>query len=95
MVTEQKPQEGEKVVVVLENGSTMSGPLVGASVGIHRSGVAFRKSDAMQVILRLLCMACSVIALSFMVTAKQASSVTIYGYRLPVYSKWSFSESFE
>ncbi|KAF7843387.1 CASP-like protein 3A1 [Senna tora] len=90
MVTEQKPpeeeeEEEEKVVVVLENGSTMSGPLVGAC----------RRSDAMQVVLRLLCMLCSVIALSFMVTAKQASSVTIYGFHLPVYSKWSFSESFE
>lgn len=86
MVTEQKPPEEEKVVVVLENG-TMSGPFV----GICRSGVA----DAMQVILRLLCTVSSVIALSFMVTAKQASSVSIYGFQLSVYSKWSFADSFE
>ncbi|KAK4269335.1 hypothetical protein QN277_022505 [Acacia crassicarpa] len=88
MVTEQKPPEEEKVVVVLENG-TMNHTLVGPSAGIRQ------KPDAVHLILRLLCMVCSVIALSFMVTAKQASSVSIYGFHFPVYSKWSYAESFE
>ncbi|XP_054781528.1 CASP-like protein 3A1 isoform X1 [Prosopis cineraria] len=88
MVTEQKTPEEEKVVVVLENG-TMSRSLVRPSAGIRW------KADAIHVILRLLCVVSSVIALSFMVTAKQASSVSIYGFHLPVFSKWSYSESFE
>ncbi|CAK7356739.1 unnamed protein product [Dovyalis caffra] len=35
------------------------------------------------------------VALSFMVTAKQSSTVSVYGFMLPIQSKWSFSPSFE
>lgn len=58
-------------------------------------GALLRKADVAHVCLRLLCMASSVTALSFMVTSKEASTVSIYGFHLPVYAKWSFSESFE
>lgn len=77
----------------------MSGPLVTereASVDDLRKDVLFLlKSDVAQVILRLLCIAASVTALLFMVTARQSSTVSIYGFPLPVYSKWSFSDSFQ
>ncbi|KAJ1388754.1 Casparian strip membrane protein domain [Sesbania bispinosa] len=90
MVSEQRAPEETKVAA-LENSGTMSGPLVGAAAGIRRR----RRMEAMQLILRAMCMASSVVALSLMVTAKQNSSVNIYGFSLPIHSKWSFSESYE
>ncbi|CAB4272535.1 unnamed protein product [Prunus armeniaca] len=54
-----------------------------------------RKGDVAQVCLRVMCMVASVTALSFMVTAREASTVSIYGFQLPVNSKWSFADSFE
>ncbi|GFQ00229.1 CASP-like protein 3a1 [Phtheirospermum japonicum] len=44
---------------------------------------------------RLLCVLTSVTALSVMTTAKQASTISLYGFSLPLSSKWSFSDSFE
>ncbi|XP_024022526.1 CASP-like protein 3A1 [Morus notabilis] len=78
-----------------ENGAT-GGPLAMEVDGDHRKvGLVLRKADVAQVALRLLCMATSVTALVFMVTAREASTVSIYGFPLAVYSKWSFSDSFE
>ncbi|XP_058745381.1 CASP-like protein 3A1 [Vicia villosa] len=70
---------------------TMSGPLVGATEKTIRR----RRTEAMQLILRAVCMATCVVSLSLMITAEQNSSVSIYGFRLPVHSKWSFSPSYE
>ncbi|KAM1127653.1 hypothetical protein ACFX2I_037590 [Malus domestica] len=42
-----------------------------------------------------LCMVASVTALLFMVTAREATTVYIYGFPLPVNSKWSFANAFE
>lgn len=81
-----------KVAAAMENSGTMSGPLV---VGPARDRPFGRKADVMHVLLRLLCMVTSVAALSFMVTARQSSTISIYGFMLPVHSKWSFSHSFE
>lgn len=53
------------------------------------------KAQVMQVILRTLCLVTSVTALSLMVTAKQASTITVLGFNIPLHSKWSFSRSFE
>lgn len=47
------------------------------------------------VILRLVCLITTVSALSLMVTAKQDSSISVFGLTLPVHSKWSFSDSFQ
>uniref|UniRef100_A0A7N2LLT7 CASP-like protein n=1 Tax=Quercus lobata TaxID=97700 RepID=A0A7N2LLT7_QUELO len=52
-------------------------------------------SDVGHVVLRLLCMLTSLAALSFMVTASQSNSISIYGFQFPIHSKWSFSHSFE
>lgn len=53
-----------------------------------------RKQEMLHVILRLLCVLTSVTALSLMVTAKQSGEISLYGFDLPLYSKWSFSDSF-
>ncbi|XP_077217913.1 CASP-like protein 3A1 [Tasmannia lanceolata] len=74
--------------------STMSGPLVEVtSGGDHR--MIGRKADMAHAILRLLCLFSSLVSLSFMVSAEQKGSVTLYGFDIPVNSKWSFSDSFE
>lgn len=94
MVSEQRiPEETlqDSKVAALESSGTMSGPLVGAAAATRRR----RRNEALQLSLRVLCMATSVVALSLMVTAKEATNVSIYGFLLPVHSKWSFSESYE
>ena len=90
MVSEQRVAEESKVAA-LESSGTMSGPLVGAAAGTRRR----RRAEAMHLFLRALCMASCVIAISLMITAKESSSVSIYGFLLPLHSKWSFSESYE
>ncbi|KAL9387820.1 hypothetical protein Peur_020944 [Populus x canadensis] len=76
---------------------TMSGPLVGASGGGTTAAMRpfGRKAEVMYLLLRLLCIITSVAAVSFMVTGQQSSTISIYGFMLPVQSKWSFSHSFE
>ncbi|XP_059643444.1 CASP-like protein 3A1 [Cornus florida] len=76
--------------VAAETGS-MSGPLVPTRPDRNSS----RRTDITHVVLRLLCLSTSVVALSFMATAKKSATISIYGFSLPVYSKWSFSDSFE
>ncbi|KAK1362883.1 hypothetical protein POM88_038444 [Heracleum sosnowskyi] len=58
---------------------------------------ARRKAEVVgvNVILRLLCLITTVTALSLMVTAKQDSTISVFGLSLPVQSKWSFSDSFQ
>ncbi|XP_051135870.1 CASP-like protein 3A1 isoform X2 [Andrographis paniculata] len=69
-----------------------SGPLV--SEASRRSGDR-RKADVTNTVVRILCFITSVTALSVMTTAKQASTISLYGFSMPIYSKWSFSDSFE
>ncbi|XP_057518980.1 CASP-like protein 3A1 [Amaranthus tricolor] len=73
----------------------MSGPLVSPSPFPVSRKVRPAMIDAVHVVLRLLCLVTSVVGLSLMVTAKQTSSLNLYGFQLPVYSHWSFSDSFE
>ncbi|XP_042968002.1 CASP-like protein 3A1 isoform X1 [Carya illinoinensis] len=93
LVSDQKTPEAK--VSSVESGRMMSGPLVETRSSERKGSVVLRRSDLGHLVLRLLCMLTSVAALSFMVTAKEASTVSIYGFQLPVYSKWSFSHSFE
>lgn len=59
-------------------------------------GKGVSKRDAVvQVILRLLSLAASVIAMSFMVTARQNGVASVYGFPLTIRSKWSYSYAFE
>ncbi|KAG9141113.1 hypothetical protein Leryth_001617 [Lithospermum erythrorhizon] len=74
-----------------ENG-TMSGPLVGDHQQKPR---IHRKNEMLFVGLRFLCLTTSVVSMSLMVSAKQDSTISIFGFSIPVHSKWSFSDSFE
>lgn len=83
----------ETKVTVEMGGSTMNGPLVPA--GTNRDVYRKTKIDAAHVALRMSCLLTTVTAISLMATAKEASTISLYGFSLPVYSKWSFSDSFK
>ncbi|KAF9615501.1 hypothetical protein IFM89_023883 [Coptis chinensis] len=70
---------------------TMSGPLM--SNATDRK--LLRKTDVAHVLLRLMCLLSSVLAVAVMATSEEKANITIYGFSLPVYSKWSFAPSFE
>ncbi|KAI7753470.1 hypothetical protein M8C21_001768 [Ambrosia artemisiifolia] len=53
-----------------------------------------RKYDVMHIVLRLVSLSASLISVAVMTTAKERSTVSIYGFELPLHSKWSFSGSF-
>ncbi|KAF5726864.1 integral membrane family protein [Tripterygium wilfordii] len=90
--SETGPPPDMKLSEAENGGGTKSRPLVETTTINTPFG---RKGDCIQVTMRLLCIVSSVIALSFMVTARQASALTIFGFKLPVSSKWSYSNSFE
>ncbi|KAJ6427498.1 hypothetical protein OIU84_022991 [Salix udensis] len=101
MMNGQKKAAAEVAVQLPESkmvAGSMSGPFGGASGGGAAAGLRRpfgRKAEVMNVLLRVLCMVTSVAAVSFMVTSQQSSTVSIYGFTLPIQSKWSFSHSFE
>lgn len=78
--------------VAAETPGTLTGPLVSLR---PKEDYVRRKAELIHLILRLLCLFTSITSLSLMVTAKQSATISIYGFNLPVYSKWSFSDSFE
>ncbi|KAL1551567.1 CASP-like protein 3A1 [Salvia divinorum] len=81
----------EEEVTIQLSDAKMAGGGGGALVS---QSYILRKSDVMHGVIRLLCLLTSAAALSVMTTAKQSSAVTLYGFTLPLYSKWSFSDSF-
>ncbi|KAJ0440806.1 putative casparian strip membrane protein [Helianthus annuus] len=54
-----------------------------------------RNYDVMHAGLRLVCLSASLASIVVMTTAKERSTLSLYGFNLPVYSKWSFSDSFD
>lgn len=72
------------VAAAAEESGTNSGSLESAR----------RKLELTHIVLRLACLSTAVASLSLMATAEEASTVSIYGFSLPVYSKWSFADSF-
>lgn len=78
---------------VAADSATMSGPLVEFS-GVRERKLRL-KADVAHVTLRLLCLVSSVVSLSLMVTAEQSATISVIGFDIPVYSKWSYSDSFE
>ncbi|KAJ0986414.1 hypothetical protein J5N97_004770 [Dioscorea zingiberensis] len=54
-----------------------------------------RRRDMAGLGLRAACLASSLVSLCLLVTAEQHGEVSLYGFQLPLYSKWSFSDSFE
>ncbi|XP_076935574.1 CASP-like protein 3A1 [Bidens hawaiensis] len=75
-----------KVAAEAETG-TMSGPLTSA-------GKVSRNYNVMHIVLRLVIVSASLVSLAVMITAKEKSTVLIYGFEISLYSKWSFSGSF-
>ncbi|XP_071742528.1 CASP-like protein 3A1 [Rutidosis leptorrhynchoides] len=51
--------------------------------------------DMVFIILRFVSLAASLISVFVMISAQEKSSILIYGFNLPLYSKWSFSGSFQ
>uniref|UniRef100_A0A7N0TT62 CASP-like protein n=1 Tax=Kalanchoe fedtschenkoi TaxID=63787 RepID=A0A7N0TT62_KALFE len=54
-----------------------------------------RRVECAQVALRLMSVLTAVVALTMMLLAKQDAEINVYGFQLPVRSKWSLSNSFE
>ncbi|KAL8230350.1 hypothetical protein R6Q57_000128 [Mikania cordata] len=54
-----------------------------------------RRFHVMHLTLRLVCLTASMASVVVMITAKEKSTLSLYGFDLPVYSKWSFSDSFD
>lgn len=82
--------ETTKVAAAASESGKISGPMEPPERNFGRL-----RADLYQLVLRLLCIATSATAVALMVTAKEASTVSIYGFELPVHSKWSFSDAFE
>ncbi|KAI3786090.1 hypothetical protein L1987_45217 [Smallanthus sonchifolius] len=55
----------------------------------------FRNYHVMHVALRLVCFSASMASVVVMISAKEKSTLSLYGFDIPVYSKWSFSDSFD
>ncbi|KAJ0603481.1 hypothetical protein HanHA300_Chr02g0038771 [Helianthus annuus] len=58
-------------------------------------GKLSRNYDVMHVVLRIVSLSASLISIAVLTSAKEKSTVLIYGFQLSLYSKWSFSGSFE
>lgn len=54
-----------------------------------------RNEVVVQLVLRFVCLAASLVAFTLMIRASQKGEVSIYGFQLDVSSKWSYSYSFE
>ncbi|XP_068637963.1 CASP-like protein 3A1 [Aristolochia californica] len=90
-------QMTEAAKIGAADANTMSGPLVPVSGGMGRwwTNVCGKSESTLHVVLRIFCLLSSMAALSFMVTAEQSATLSIFGFKLPVYSKWTYSDSFE
>ncbi|OMO54019.1 Peptidase M41 [Corchorus capsularis] len=87
-------QLAEAKLAAAENGEYEQGMGFNAGVVGSKTGV-WTRGDVLVVTLRVLCMGASLTAMSFMVTARQVSTASFYGFQLHLHSKWSFSYSFE
>lgn len=52
-----------------------------------------RRNDVAMVVLRAMCMAVSAVAVSLMVTARETSMTTLYGFEFQLHAVWSLSDS--
>ncbi|RZS00234.1 hypothetical protein BHM03_00029907 [Ensete ventricosum] len=90
----QMPEAAKASAVAADSG-TMSGPLVPVTGGKDHRAAAAMRWDAVAVGVRLATVLSSLLSLSIMVTAEQRGSLSVFGIQIPLYSKWSFSDSFE
>ncbi|MCL7050875.1 hypothetical protein MKW94_012594 [Papaver nudicaule] len=85
----QMPYEAK---VAAAESARMSGPLVSANGNCTNQR---RKTEMIHTTIRFFCLFASVMALAFMLRAEEKTTITLYGFHLPVYCKWSFADSFE
>ncbi|KAI3702726.1 hypothetical protein L6452_28477 [Arctium lappa] len=85
----RKKKKDENVLKTSPENGTMS-----VSAPVTGKSRLPRNYDMMHLGLRLVCLSASVASVVVMTTAKQRSTISLYGFDLPVYSKWSFSDSF-
>ena len=52
-----------------------------------------RRNDVAMFVLRAMCMAVSAVAVSLMVTARETSMTTLYGFEFQLHAVWSLSDS--
>lgn len=52
-----------------------------------------RRNDVAVVVLRAMCVAVSTVAVSLMVTARETSMTTLYGFEFQLHAVWSLSDS--
>ncbi|KFK38982.1 hypothetical protein AALP_AA3G184700 [Arabis alpina] len=57
------------------------------------NGHRHRRNDVAMVVLRAMCMAVSTVAVSLMVTARETSTTTLYGFEFQLHAVWSLSDS--
>ncbi|XVE88834.1 hypothetical protein DITRI_Ditri19aG0100500 [Diplodiscus trichospermus] len=89
------PMQLTEEKVVAENGHSQPRARFGFNVGVGSKTGVWTRGDVVLLTLRLLCMAASVTAMSSMVTARQVSNASLFGFQLQLHSKWSLSYAFE
>ncbi|WOL20534.1 CASP-like protein 3A1 [Canna indica] len=89
----QMPEAGKAAAVVAADSGTMSGPLV--RVAGRKGQRTPARWDTVAVGVRLATVVASVLSLAAMVTAEQRGSLSVFGFQITLYSKWSFSDSLE
>jgi len=52
-----------------------------------------RRNDVAMFVLRAMCMAVSTVAVTLMVTARETSMTTLYGFEFQLHAVWSLSDS--
>ncbi|EPS62308.1 hypothetical protein M569_12482 [Genlisea aurea] len=65
-----------------------------AGVDVDVGGGGWKKRYGAVAFVRTACVLTSVTAVCVMTTAEQASTLSLYGLTLPLYSKWTFADSF-
>ncbi|XP_076952046.1 CASP-like protein 3A1 [Bidens hawaiensis] len=65
-----------------------------AESGVETRAV-FGNYHVMHVASRVVCLSACMASVVVMVSAKEKSTLSLYGFDLPIYSKWSFSDSFD
>nr|XP_010924657.1 CASP-like protein 3A1 [Elaeis guineensis] len=86
--------EVAKVAAAADSG-TMSGPLVPVTGGTDSAAEGGRRWEVAGAVVRAVTVVSSLLALALMVSAEQRGELSLLGFQLPLYSKWSFSDSLE
>ncbi|KAH7565286.1 hypothetical protein JRO89_XS09G0180900 [Xanthoceras sorbifolium] len=89
---QRAPAEAHKVAAD-HDPAAVNGERATAAVAAKRG--FSRRAEVVQVVLRVLTLVGLVMAMTFMLTAKQSGVTSVYGFQLSVSSQWSNSSAFE